>query len=49
MAMKMNDYTEGRVRQNTSLDTQQTDFDMRVMKTYSNTESRAGLKNFFGR
>ena len=44
MAMKMDDYTEGRAKQNTSPSTQRTDYDMRVVKTYNNTESRARLK-----
>ena len=37
----MNGYTEGHARQNTSPITQQTDFGLRAMKTYDNTESRA--------
>ena len=44
MAKKMNSYTEGHVRQNISLSAQQTNFGLRAMKTYGNTESRAGRK-----
>ena len=42
--MKMNGYTEGRVKQNISPSTQRTYFDLRVVKTYDNAESRAGRK-----
>ena len=42
--MKMNDYTEGHARQNTSPSTQQTDYDLRVVKTYDNAESHAERK-----
>ena len=44
MATKTNDYTEGRVKQNTSTSTQRSDFDLRAVKTYSSTESRARCK-----
>ena len=44
MATKMNGYTEGRARQNTSLSTQRTDCGLRVVKTYDNTESCAKYK-----
>ena len=44
MAMKMNGYTEGRARQSISPNTQQTDSSLRAVKTYDNTESRAGHK-----
>ena len=32
----------GSVNQNTSISTQQTEFELRVVKTYNNTESHAG-------
>ena len=44
MATKMNDYTKGHVNQTTSPSTQQTDSDLRAMKTYNNAKSRAGHK-----
>ena len=44
MAKKTNGYTEGRVRQNISLNTQQTNFGLRAVKRYENTESRPGCK-----
>ena len=47
MAMKMNGYIEGRVRQNTSPNTQRTDFGLKAMMTYGNIESRAGHKEDF--
>ena len=40
----MNGYTEGRVRQNKSPKTQQTDCSLRAMKTDDNTEIRTGHK-----
>ena len=44
MATKTNGYTEGRVKQNTSPSTQQTDFSLRAVKTYGNVENRVGCK-----
>ena len=44
MATKMNDYAEGRARQNTSPRTQWIDFSLRAMKTYDNIESHARRK-----
>ena len=44
MAIMMNDYTEGRAKQNTSPSTQRTDCSLKAMKTYDNAESRAGHK-----
>ena len=44
MTTKTNSHTEGRVRQNTILNTQQTDFGLRGVKTYGNTESHARRK-----
>ena len=44
MATNTNGYTKGRVRQNTSLDTQWTDFSLRAVKTYGNVESCAEYK-----
>ena len=44
MAMKMNSYTEGRVRQNISPSTQRIDFGLRAVKTYDNAESSVGCK-----
>ena len=44
MATKMNDYTEGHARQNTSPSTEQTNYDLKIVKTYDNVESRAGRK-----
>ena len=44
MAMKTNDYTDGRVKQNISPSTRQTDFGLRAMKTYDNAKSLAGRK-----
>ena len=41
MATKTDDYTKGRAKQNTSPSTQWTDYSMRVVKIYDNTESRA--------
>ena len=41
MAMKMNGHTEGRVRENTSPNTQRIDFGLRAVKTYDNTKSHA--------
>ena len=46
MATKMNDYTEGRVRQNTNPNTHWTDFGIRAMKTYGNAESHVGCKKY---
>ena len=37
-------YTEGCVRNNASPSTKQTDFSLRVVKTYGNTKSHAGHK-----
>ena len=47
MDMKMNSYIEGCLRQNTSLSTQQTDSDLRAVKTCCNTENRVGHKKDF--
>ena len=44
MAMKMNGYTEGRVRKNTSPNKQQKNFSLRVVKTFGNAENCAGCK-----
>ena len=44
MATKMNGYTEGHVRQNTSPSTQQINSGLGAMKTYGNAESRSGRK-----
>ena len=44
MAMKTNGYTEGRAKQNTSLSSQQTDSNLRAVKTYSKIESRVGRR-----
>ena len=44
MTMKMNGYTEGRTKKNTSPNTQWKNFSQRAMKTYGNTESRAKHK-----
>ena len=44
MATKTNDYTEGRVRQNTSPNTQQIDFGLRAVKTVGNAENHVGCK-----
>ena len=41
MATKTYGYTEGRVRQNMSPNTQQKDSSMRAVKTYGSAESRA--------
>ena len=40
MAMNTNDYTEGRVRQHMSPNTQRIDFGLRAIKTYDNAECR---------
>ena len=42
--MKTSNYTEGHVKENTSPSTQRTDFSLRAVKTYNNTESHAGRK-----
>ena len=47
MATKTNGYTEGNVKKNISPSTQRTDFDLRVVKTYDNAESRARHKEDF--
>ena len=44
MATKMNGYTEGRARQNTSPSTQWIDWDLWAVKTYDNPESHTGRK-----
>ena len=40
----MNGYTNDHVRQNISPNTQQTNSDLRAVKTYGNVESQAGHK-----
>ena len=49
MALKTNNYTEGRARKNTSPSTQRTDCGLRAVKTYGNTKSRVGPKKILGR